>query len=186
VFDMNKINRITVLAALLVGGPAFAAEAVMDGKPVTAYHGTFQLEGSPMQGRAVVKHENGTGNWTFGQMTYVMIGTERVPRQALEFAERVTVWVSQDGFMHRIAIDQMKPGWPTGPDVGTVAAYDPASGAITINMAKSTGNWRCDRTTRVLFDGHDVPTADIQRSRQVRARVAQDGRVISIEIVRMK
>jgi hypothetical protein len=180
---MTNVIRIGLLFALGISVVAYSQ--TINGKPVKQYAGPI-ANVNVAEGKAQVNFGAGTGNWRFGPETRILFGGDRVSRATLEHAKKVIVFVSEDGFMQEINIEEMKDAWPSWPDVGEVVSFNARTGEIVIKMANSRGTWHVDESTRVMWDGKVVPTQDVLRTRQVRARVAQTGRVETIEILRMR
>jgi hypothetical protein len=163
-----------------------ALAQMMDGKEVRRYEGVPNSI-NEQAGKIVIRTESSVGNWSIGPRTVVFFGAERMSLGAVVESTRVEAWVSQDGFVHRINILEMRlPPGPPSNYSGEVVSLNEGAGEIEVRTPNSVGHWKVGGFSVVGYRGHRIPLVHVLRSKRVSLAVTREGRVERIEVLEMK
>jgi hypothetical protein len=172
------------LLGCLIAVPVLAQ--VMDGKEVHRYEGVPNSI-NEQAGKIVIRTESSVGNWSIVPRTVVLFGSERMGLGAVVESTRVEAWVSQDGFVHRINILEMRlPPGPATNYSGEVVSMNEGAGEIEVRTPNSVGHWRVGPFTVVAYRGHRIPLTQVLRSRKLSLAVTREGRVERIDVQEMR
>jgi hypothetical protein len=178
------MTRWFALVACVLAFPALAQ--TMDGKEVRRYEGVPNSI-NEQAGKIVIRTNSSVGNWSVGPRTVVLFGSERMGLGAVVESTRVEAWVSEDGFVHRINILEMRlPGGPTPNYSGEVVSLNESAGEIEVRTPNSVGHWKVGGFTVVGYRGHRIPLAHVLRSKKVSLAVTREGRVERVDVLEMR
>ena len=178
------MTRSVALVACVLAFPALAQ--MMDGKEVRRYEGVPNSI-NEQAGKIVIRTDSSVGNWSVGPRTVVLFGEERMGLGAVVESTRVEAWVSQDGFVHRINILEMRlPPGPTPNYSGEVVSLNQSAGEIEVRTPNSVGHWKVGGFTVVGYRGHRIPLGVVLRSKKVSLAVTREGRVERIDVLEMR